>query len=111
MLDPHLSNIKIIGNIMLTGKLTHAFAVFCRLDVFIRNKMIQNQCDLILMKNTIYFHFIHFMNCDRRCDIISEHQIQIRLDQLSRTDRVKSCVRRKNFLCHRHSHFNFPPTL
>ena len=80
MLDTHLSYIKIISDVMLARKLSYTFAVLCRLNIFIRNKVIHNKCDLVFVKHFILCHFIHFMNGNGRCDIISQYQIQIRLD-------------------------------
>ena len=95
---------------MATGKFTDAFAVLRRLDVLIRHEMIQHKCDLVLVKNTVHLHLVHLMNRHRRCDIISENQIQICLNELSGTDRRKSGMRRENLLCHRHTHILSPPT-
>ena len=85
MLNSHLSHIKIVGDLMTTGKFTDTFAVFCGFDVFVRDKMIHNQGNFILMKYCpAYSAFVHLMDSHRCGDIISQNQIQIGFDELSR---------------------------
>ena len=73
--------------------------------------MIQHERDLVLVKNAVHLHLIHLMNRHRRCNIISENQIQICLNELPCTDRRKSGMCRKNLLCHCHTHILSPPTI
>ena len=96
---------------MAAGKFTDTFAVLRRLNVLIRHEMIQHERDLVLVKNAVHLHLIHLVNRHRRCDIISENQIQICLNELPCTDRRKSGMRRKNLLCHCHTHILSPPTI
>ena len=81
--DSHLSYVKIIGDLIFTGKFTYTFAVFCWFDIFIRDKMIHYQCNLILVKYFLLFKLVHLMNGNRGSNIISQDQIQICLDQLT----------------------------
>ena len=104
MLDPHLSYIKVIRNIMFPGVLTHALAVFSRLDILIRDKMVHDQCDLIPVKHLVACELIHLLDRNRRCNVIPQHQVQIRLDQISRVHFLQSCSMREYFLSHCHSH-------
>ena len=89
---------------MAAGKFTDTFAVLRRLNVLIRHEMIQHERDLVLVKNAVHLHLIHLVNRHRRCDIISENQIQICLNQLSCFYRRQSCMSSQNFLCHCHTH-------
>ena len=109
MLDTHFSDIKIISDIMFTGKFSYTLAVLCRLDIFVRDKVIHDQCHFIFIKYRIYCHLIHLMNCYRWGDIISQYQIQFCFDQLSCFYLLKTRCRCQNFLCHRHSHVSVPP--
>ncbi len=95
---------------MAARKLSDAFAVLRRFDIFIRDKVIHHQGDLVLIKNILFCHFIHFMDGHRRCDIISQHQIEISLDELSRLYIGKPGMGSQDFLCHCHCfHDPFPP--
>ena len=109
MLDSHLSYVKIVGDIMTTGKLSDTFAVFRRFNILIGNKVIRNKCDLVLIKNSLVVHLLHLIDRYRRCDIISKNQIQICFDQLSCFYLCKTRVRCQDLLCHCHSHDLFPP--
>ena len=108
MLNSHLSYIKIIGDIVATGKFTNTFTVLSRLNILIRNKVIHYQCNFIFVKYGIYCHLIHLMNRNRRCDIITKYKIQICLNKLSCLNLVKTCMSSKNLLCHCHSHLYLP---
>ncbi len=96
---------------MSACKLADTFAVLRRFDILIWHKVVQHKRNLIPVKHALRFHFIHLMNSHRRSDIVSENEIQLCLDQLSRADRGKPCMRCKNLLCHRHTHVSFPPDL
>ena len=109
MLDSHLSYVKIVGDIMTTGKFTTAFAVFRRLDILIRDKMIHNQRNFVMIEYRLVVHLLHLIDRYRRCDIISKNQIQICFDQLSCFYLCKTRVRCQDLLCHCHSHDLFPP--
>ena len=104
MLNAHLSHFKIVGDLIPSCELSHAFAVLCRLDVLIRYKVIRNKSDFILVKDTLDLEFLHFLNCNRACDVVAQHKIQICFDQLSRLDLIQSRRSRKDLLCHCHSH-------
>ena len=104
MLDAHLSHVEVIGYLLTTGKFTDAFAVFRGFDVLVRNKMIHNQGDFVLMKYVLSVQLLHLPDSYRCGDIISQNQIQIGLDELSRFYLGKAGVGRKDLLCHCHSH-------
>ena len=104
MLDPHFSYVKVIGDIMAAGELPHTFTMFCRFNVFVRNKVVHNKGYFIFIKNSIYCHFVHFVDGHRRGNVISQYQIKICLDQLSGFYFIQSCMSRQDFLCHCHSH-------
>ena len=104
MLDAHVSHVKIVGDPVNIGKIPAAFAVFCRFYIFIGDKMIHDQGDLFLIKNSLVLHFLHFIDGHGRCDIISQHQIQPCLDQLACLYLWKPRMGGQDFLRHCHSH-------
>ena len=73
-------------------------------NILIRHKMIHNKSDFVLMEHAVHLHLIHLVDRYRRRDVIPEHQIKIRLDELSRGHLRQSGVRRQNFLRHSHPH-------
>ena len=88
VLNSHLSDIKIIGNLMATCKLADTFTVLCRFNIFVWCKMIHDKCDFVLVEYTVHFHFFNFMNCHWRCNIIAQNQVKICLYQLTGTHAV-----------------------
>ncbi len=109
MFDSHLSYIEIIGNFVFAGKITAAFTVFRGFNILIWNKVVHDQGNLIFMKDRIFIKFLHFLNGNRRCDIIPQYQIQFRFDQLACLYLGKPCMGCQYFLGHRHSHCLRPP--
>ena len=80
MLNPHFPYVKIIADFMPAGKLAHAFAVLGRFNILIRHKMIHYQGDFVLMEHAFRGKLIHLMDCHRRRNVISKHQIQVCLN-------------------------------
>ena len=73
MLNSHVSHIEIIGYLMAAGKLPAALAVLSRLYILVRDKMVHNQGNLILIKYGLSVHLLHLVNGNRRSDVISQH--------------------------------------
>ena len=109
MLNSHLSYIKIIGDIVATGKFTNTFTVLSRLNILIRNKVIHYQCNFIFVKYGIYCHLIHLMDSYRRSDIVSKNKVKLCLYKLSCFYMIQTCMRCQDLLSHCHSHFSIPP--
>ena len=65
MFDTHFSYIKVVGDFVFACKLSDAFTMLCRFDVFIWYKVVHNQCDFILMEHSVYFHFLYLMDSHR----------------------------------------------
>ena len=104
VLDTHFAYFKIVGDFVSSGKFSYAFAVFCGFDILIGYKMIGNQGNFILVEYAVHLHFFHFLNSNRTGNVVAQHQVQIRLYQLTGFYLVKACMSRQNFLCHGHSH-------
>ena len=104
VLDAHLSHLKIVRDLVPTGELPDAFAMLRGLDVFIRHKMIRHKSYLVLVEHALCPELVHLLDCHRAGDVIAQHQIQIRFDQLSRLYLVKPCGSGQNLLRHCHSH-------
>ena len=107
MLDSHFAHFKVIGNLIAVSKFPHAFAVLCGFNILVGDKVIRHKGDFIFIKNAIHLHLFHFLNRNRTGNIISKHQIQIRLNQLARFYFFQACMGCQNLLCHCHTHFSF----
>ena len=82
MFNPHLSHFKIICDLIFACKLPHALTMFSRFDIFIGDKVIRHQRDLILVEHTVNLHFFHFLDRYGAGNIVAQHQIKIRLNEL-----------------------------
>ena len=109
MLDAHLSHLEIVRYLIFPGKLSDAFAVLRRLDILIGHEMIRHQSNLVFVEHALILKLFHFLDGHGAGNVIAQHQIQLRLDQLSCLHLVKPCRRGKDLLCHRHSHMLIPP--
>ena len=69
VLDSHLSHVKIIGDLLAAGKFPHTLAVLRRLDIFVGDKMIHHQGNLILIKDLLLFQLSHLADGHRGGDI------------------------------------------
>ena len=80
MLDSHLSHFKIVGNFIPFCKFPDTFTMLCGFDILVRNKVVRNQSDFILIKDSLLCKFIHFLYCNRACNIVAQYQTQICLN-------------------------------
>ena len=103
MLDSHLSHFIIMRQTLFFRELADGFGVLGGFDVLVRRKMIWYQNHLILVEHFIC-HLPEYRNRHRPCNIVCHNHIQLRLDQLSGFNAVKSRMGCKNLLCHCHSH-------
>jgi len=106
VLYAHLPHVEEIGNLVFLRETAHLTALFRRLDVLVRGKVIQHQRDFISVKNRGSAAFFKLVDRHRRSDVVAEHKVELRLDQLSGFQMLQSGVRGQDFLRHRHSHRN-----
>ena len=98
-----------MADTVFTGKFAAGLALLCRLDILVRNEMVQDDCDPVFVKHSVKARFFEFIHRHGGGDVVAKHDIQLRADQLTCGDGIQSCVRRKDLLRHRHSHVPFPP--
>ena len=109
MLYSHLAHFEIIAYLMLFGKFPDAFAVLRGLDILVGHEMVRHQRYLILIEDALRLHLFHLFDGHRTCDVVAQHETELRLYQLPCLHTFKPCRSGKNLLCHRHSHNNLPP--
>ena len=111
MLDSHLSYIKIIGNIVTTGTIRDTFAVFCRLDIFIWNKMIHNKCNFYLYQIQ-YLRSSYPSHGLQIGEVISFPRTRSSCASIScPASTIQARMSRQNLLSHCHSIFIFLPVI
>ena len=104
MLNSHFTHFKVVGYVMFECKFPDTLAMLRTLDILIRYEMIGNQGDLILIEHPVHLHLLHFLYCNGTGNVVSEHQIQIRLDQISGLNPFKSGMSCQDLLRHCHAH-------
>ena len=108
MLDTHIADIKIVCNALKFCKFPNLLAVFCRLNILVRCKVIHNKRNSCFIEYCFFVKLVHLVDSNRRSNIVSKHHIEICLYQLTRHNAVKPCVGSQYFLSHSHSHILTP---
>ena len=65
MLNTHLTDFEIVGDLISARKFSDAFAMLRRLDILVGNEVIGNKCDLVLVKHSVNLHFFDLMDGNR----------------------------------------------
>ena len=104
MLDPHLSDIKVVLETLLMREVPAHLCALRTRDILIRNEVVHNQHDLLLIEHFLLIQLLHLADRHRRGDIITMDEVELRHDQLTCAHRLQSCMLRQNLLAHRHSH-------
>jgi len=71
-----------MGNVVLLRKFPHSDAELGRFYILTRGGVIQNQRDLIFIKNLGQSRLIKFCNCHRGGDVVALYQIQTAFNEL-----------------------------
>ena len=104
MLDPHVSYVVVVHDVVFICKAAALLALLCRLDVFVRGEVIHYKGDLRAVKNAVEAVLLKFVDSDRAGDIVAEHHVQLSPYELPFNNTVKPCMLCEDLLCHRHTH-------
>ena len=85
------------------------FGLLCSLDIFVRNKVVHDQCDLFTVEYTGKTVFLKFVDRNRSCDVVAKYHGEFCFDELTRYYFVQSCACCEDLLSHCHSHNFFLP--
>ena len=105
----HLSHVVEVGDVEALGKSPGLSAELGRLDVLAGGIVVQNDGDLVLVKDLSQPCLVKLGDGHRRGDVIAQHQVQPGLNELARLDGVQARVLGQNLLGHGHSHGWVPP--
>lgn len=97
MFDPHFTHFKVVLDLHTAGELPDQSALFGGLDVLVRCEMIRDNGDLPLVKDLAEAGFAELVHRDRRGDVVPQHQVDIRHDQLAGLHLRKPGVGCQNF--------------
>ena len=110
MLDAHLSHVIEMAYAVGAGKFPALLRLLCCLDVLVGDKVVQNDGHPVLVKYLVKACLFEFIDSHRRRDVVSQDDVQLCFDELSRLYLRKSRVGCQDLLCHCHSHDYFPPS-
>ena len=108
MLNAHLAHVIEVAHAVAARKLAARLALLRRLNILVRHKVVEYDRYSVLIENVCKARFLKLMNCDRRRDVVAEHDIQLCIDELTGGNFTETRVRRKDLLRHGHFHFSFP---
>ena len=104
MLNAHFAHIVEVADAVGTGKLPAGLALLGSLNILVWNKVIQNDYHFLRIIYPIKTGLLKLVHSHRGGNIIAQYNVQVRLNQLSRSNLRKSRVSRQDFLCHCHCH-------
>ncbi|MPM65773.1 hypothetical protein SDC9_112675 [bioreactor metagenome] len=104
MLDAHLPDVEVVGDLMVVGKSAQAFALLGCLDVLVRGEMVWNQSHLILVEYGLLAELRELIDGHRSRNIVAKHHVQVRHDQLACTYRLQIGMVGQDLLRHCHTH-------
>ena len=110
VLDAHAAHVKEIGDVVFAGKVPGLAALLRSLNVLIGDKVVQHQCDAVLIKNRTGPALLKFVDGYRAGNIVAQHHIQLGFDELPGLYLFQPGMNGEDFLRHCHSHGN-PPSL
>ena len=104
MLHAHLAHIEKVCDLVLMRKFSGLLAQLGRLDVLAGGVVVQDNGDLIFVKDLGKSGLFKLGNSHRSGDVIPQHHIQLGLNELPYFHLFQSSVFGQYLLCHGHSH-------
>ena len=104
VLDAHAAHVKKVVYAVFSREGAHRFHLFGRLDILVRGKVVHDHAHPLGAFDAGKARLFKFFNGDGRGDVVSEHHVQLGIDQLARLYACKPRVRREDLLRHCHSH-------
>jgi hypothetical protein len=95
MLNPALTNLEIMGEMLSFGKFPENFALFGRGNVFGRREMIRDKDNPIPVKDFFYTDLLKSLNGKGGRDVIAEGKVNSHIDQLTGRNNFLSRVSRE----------------
>ena len=90
MLDPRFADIVIVGEPLFEGEVPHELALLGRSDVLVRGEVVRDEDYLLAVEHLASPRLPECIDGDRRRDVVSEGDIDPRIDQHPGTDLVEA---------------------
>ena len=104
VLDAHRAHVEEILYAFGAREVPDLLTLLGGLDVLVRHEVVHDEYDLVLVIDAIAAGLIELVDGHRRRDVVAEHQVQVRHDDLAGCDGCFTAVGRQYFLCHCHAH-------
>ena len=107
MLDAHLAHVIEVADAVGAGEFSALLGLLGGLDVLIGDEMVQNDGDLVLIKDGVETGLGELIDGHGGGDVVAQDDVQLCADQLSGNHVIQAGVGRQDLLCHCHSHSVF----
>ena len=99
-----VSDLEVVLDLLVLCEGAHAGALGRRLDVLVRREVVRNERDLRLVEDLLLAELRKLADRDGRGDVIAQHEVELRHDELARVDFLHPGVFRQDLLRHCHCH-------
>ena len=104
VLDAHLPHVEVVVDVKPPGEGAALLALGGGLDVLVGCEVVHYQGDFALVEHLVKARRLKLVDRHGGGDVVAQHQVQLRLNELPRPDGRKPRVLGQDFLRHGHSH-------
>ena len=96
--DAHSADVEEVFHAVLVRKAAHRLDLFRRLDVLVRGEVVHDHADFRRAFYAGKARLFKFFDCDGRGDVVAEHHVQLRIDELTRLHAFEPRMVREDLL-------------
>ena len=104
MLDTHLTHIVEVEDVVFVSKLAALLGLGGALDILVGYKVVQHDVDAGAVKHRVKTGLLKLVDSYRGGDVVTQHDVELGVDELARGHGCFSAMRGQDLLCHGHSH-------
>ena len=102
--NAHLADIIKVADSVTSRELATLLGLLRRLYILVGDKVVEHYRDSILIENAGKAGLFKLVHRHRGGDVVAEHDIELRVYELTCAHAFQTCVCSQNLLSHRHSH-------
>ena len=106
VLDAHGANVEEVGDVVLFRKGAGLEAQLCGVDVLTGGEVVQDDGNLVLVEDLGEAGVLKLRDGNGGGHVVAQHQVELCLNELARSNRCFSRMGCQDFLGHGHSHRN-----
>ena len=104
VLDTHLTHIVEVEDVVFVSELAALLGLGGALDVLVGYKVVQHDVDAGAVKHRVKTGLLKLVDSHRGGDVVTQHDVELGVDELARGHGCFSAMRGQDLLCHGHSH-------